>query len=63
MNIKPARLAERMMFALREGSVHGARELHGVMEDTFALVEQQFPEMDIAEAKRDARFRRARVTR
>lgn len=62
MQYKPARLAERMTFALREGSVAGAREMHGVIEETFALVEKQFPDMDLTEAKRDARFRRARLT-
>lgn len=62
MKIKPARLAERMMFALRDGSAQGAREMHSVIEETFALVERQFPQMDLSEAKRDARFRRARIT-
>lgn len=61
--IKPERLAERMTFALRDGSAAGAREMHGVIEDTFGLVEQQFPDMDLTQAKRDARFRRTRVTR
>ncbi len=63
MKYKPARLAERMMFALRDGSPAGAREMHSVVEETFALVEQHFPDLDITEAKRDARFRRARITR
>jgi hypothetical protein len=63
MKYKPARLAERMMFALRDGSVHGAREMHGVVEETFALVEQQFPQMDLSEVKRGTRFRRARIAR
>ena len=63
MQYKPARLAERMLYTLRAGSEEGVREMDGVIEETFALVEQQFPEMDLTEAKRDARFRRARVTR
>lgn len=61
MKHKPARLAERMTFALRDGSVAGAREMHDVIEETFALVEQDFPEIDLTEAKRDARFRRTRA--
>ncbi len=63
MEFKPARLAERMMLALRDGSPAGAREMHRVIEETFALVEQHFPELEIAEAKRDARFRRAKITK
>lgn len=62
MQYKPARLAERMLFALRDGSVAGAREMHGVIEETFALVEEQFPEIDLTAAKRDARFRRERIS-
>ena len=63
MQYKPARLAERMTFALRDGSVAGAREMHQVIEETFVLVEHQFPDMDLTEAKRDARLRRAQITR
>jgi len=63
MKYKPARLAERMMFALRDGSVQGAREMHAVIEETFALVEKHFPDMDLTAAKREARFRRARITK
>lgn len=63
MQYKPAHLAERMTFALRDGSVTGAREMHAALEETYALVEQHFPDLDITEAKRDARFRRAQITK
>jgi hypothetical protein len=63
MQHKPARLAERMLDALREGSVQGAREMDGVIEETFALVEQHFPQIDLTDIKRDVHFRRARLTR
>lgn len=63
MQIKPARFAERMLYAVREGSAPGAREMAEVIEETFALVEQQFPQIDLTDIKRDVRFRRARVTR
>lgn len=63
MQYKPARLADRMTFALRSGSIAGAQEMHDVIEETFALVEQHFPEIDLTEAKRDARVRRTRIAR
>lgn len=63
MQIKPARFAERMLYAVREGSAPGAREMAEVIEETLALVEQQFPQIDLTDIKRDVRFRRARVTR
>ncbi|MBI4675535.1 MAG: DUF4037 domain-containing protein [Chloroflexi bacterium] len=62
MQYKPMQIAERMMLALREGSVAGAQEMHRVVEETFALVEQHFPEIDLESAKRDARFRRERIS-
>lgn len=62
MQYKPPRLAERMMYALREGSEQSAREMHGVIEETFALVEQYFPQIDLTDIKRDVRFRRARIS-
>lgn len=62
MQYKPARLAERMLYALREGNEQGARAMDRVIEETFALVEQQFPQIDLTEIKRDVRFRRARIT-
>jgi hypothetical protein len=58
MHYKPERLAERMMFALREGSVEGSSEMASVLEDIFALVEQQFPQIDLTEIKKDVRFKR-----
>lgn len=61
MKYKPARFAERMQFALREGSAQGARELDSVIEETFALVQQQFPQIDLSDIKRDVRFRRTRL--
>jgi len=63
MQHKPARLAERMLYALRAGSEQGVQEMHSVIEETFALVEQHFPQIDLTEIKRDVRFRRARITR
>lgn len=63
MKYKPARLAERMSHSLREGTVEGAREMDGVIEETFALVEQQFPQIDLTDIKRDVRFRRTPLTR
>jgi hypothetical protein len=62
MQHKPSRFAERMLYALRAGSVQGAREMDGVIEETFALVEQQFPQIDLTEIKQDVRFRRALAT-
>lgn len=58
MAYKPARLAERMQFALQQGSVQGAREMDAVIEEAFALVEQHFPQIDLTDIKRDMRFRR-----
>jgi hypothetical protein len=58
MRYKPEQFEERMLYALRAGSVDGAREMDGVIEETFALVEQQFPQIDLTEIKRDVRFRR-----
>lgn len=61
MRFKPERLAERMLFALCVGAVEGAREMDGVIEETFALVEREFPMIDLTNIKRDVRFRRPRV--
>lgn len=58
MQYKPARLADRMLFALQSGSVEGAREMDGVIAETFALVEQQFPQIDLTDLKREVWFRR-----
>jgi hypothetical protein len=63
MKLKPSRLAERMLYALRQGSIEGAREMDGVIEETFDLVQQQFPQIDLSEIKRDVRFRRERISR
>lgn len=63
MKYKPTRLAERILYALREGNVQGAREMDGVIEEIFDLVEQQFPQIDLTEIKHDVRFRRKRVTK
>lgn len=62
MQYKPERLAERMFFALRSGSVEGAQEMDGVLEETFDLVAEQFPQIDLTAIKRDVRFRRERLT-
>lgn len=61
MELKPPRLAERMIYALRTPSLEGVREMHQVIEDTFALVDRYTPQVDTTAAKRDARYRRRRV--
>lgn len=61
MELKPPRLAERMRYALCTPSVEGVREMHEVIEETFALVDRYTPQVDTTAAKRDARYRRRRV--
>lgn len=61
LRLKPPRLAERMTYALCAHSREGVREMHRVIEETYALVEQHMPEVDLSGAKRDARYRRKPV--
>jgi len=61
MRIKPARLAERMLFALRQGSLEGAREMDGVISETLALVEREFAQIDLTDIRRNLSLRRPRV--
>lgn len=63
MQYKPARLAERISYALREGSEQGTREMDAVIEETFDLVERHFPQIDLTDIKRDVRFRRKKISR
>lgn len=63
MQYKPERLAERMLFALRDGSSDGVHDMDGVINETFALVEQQFPQIDLTEIKRTVNFRRQRISK
>lgn len=63
MQCKPERLAERMLFALRDGSSDGVHEMDRVINETFALVEAQFPQIDLTEIKRNVNFRRKRISK
>lgn len=62
LKYKPAALAERILFALRDGSLTSVREMDGVIAETFDLVEQQFPQIDLTDIKRDVWFRRKRIS-
>jgi hypothetical protein len=58
MMLKPTNLTERMLYAMRDGSVEGARVMASVLEDVFWLVEQQFPHIDLTDITKDVRFKR-----
>lgn len=62
MRFKPANLAERLLFALRAGSVEGAQSMNSVLAETFDLVADQFPHIDLTDIKKDVWFRRIPLT-
>lgn len=61
MQYKPEHLTEKMLFALRDGTVAGAQAMDEVLRETFALVEQQFPQIELDNTKKEVWFRRTPI--
>lgn len=62
MQHKPVNFAARTHTALSKCSPEGACEYDSVIAETFELVAQQFPQIDLTEIKKDVWFRRQPIT-